>query len=193
MIAYLKGKIINKTEKGLILLVDNIGYEIFVPEKILLKIKKEQEVQFYIYHKQKEDAQELYGFKDLVGRDFFMQLISVSGVGPKSALNVMSITSVQDLKEAIVSGDADIFKKVSGIGTKTAERIVVELKNKFGALKKNTFTNEIGEIDSNLEVFEALNALGFSDDLIRPVYNQIPRDLKNVSDKIKFALKLLKK
>jgi len=193
MIAYLKGKIINETDKSIILLVEGIGYEIFLPNKFLSKIKKEQELDLYIYHKQKEDAQELYGFENLGEREFFVKLISVSGVGPKSALNVMSIASIQDLKEAIVSGDVDIFKKVSGIGTKTAERIVVELKNKFGSLSTHNVDNQDLKNDSNLEIFEALNALGFNDNEVREVYNKIPKDLKTTSDKIKAALRLLKK
>ena len=193
MIAYLKGKIINETDKSIILLVEGIGYEIFLPNKFLSKIKKEQELDLYIYHKQKEDAQELYGFENLGEREFFVKLISVSGVGPKSALNVMSIASIQDLKEAIVSGDVDIFKKVSGIGTKTAERIVVELKNKFGSLSTHNVDNQDLKNDSNLEIFEALNALGFNDNEVREVYNKIPKDLKTTSDKIKVALRLLKK
>lgn len=193
MIAYLKGKVINETDKSIILLVDNIGYEVFLPNKFLTKIKKEQELDLYIYHQQKENAQELYGFENLKERDFFLKLISISGVGPKSALNVMSIASIQDLKEAIVSGDADIFKKVSGIGTKTAERIIVELKSKFGSLSAGSVNNKDLKNDSNLEIFEALNALGFNDNEVREVYNQIPKDLKTISDKIKAALKLLKK
>ena len=193
MIAYLKGKVINETDKSIILLVDNIGYEVFLPNKFLSKIKKEQELDLYIYHKQKEDAQELYGFEDLQERDFFVKLISVSGVGPKSALNVMSIASIQDLKEAIVSADVDIFKKVSGIGSKTAERIVVELKTKFGSLSSSSVNHQDLKDDSNLEIFEALNALGFNDNEVREVYNQIPKNLETISDKIKAALKLLRK
>ena len=202
MIAYLKGKVINETDKSIILLVDGIGYEVFLPNKFLTKIKKEQacppdapaarDLDLYIYHKQKEDAQELYGFENLGEREFFVKLISVSGVGPKSALNVMSIASIQDLKEAIVSGDADIFKKVSGIGTKTAERIVVELKSKFGSLSSTVNKKDLKE-DSNLDIFEALNTLGFSDNEVRGVYNKVDKNLKTTSDKIKAALKLLKK
>jgi len=190
MIAYLKGKIINKTEKYVILEVEDIGYEIFLPEKLLFKIKLDEEVSFYIYHQQREDAQELYGFADLAGREFFKLLISVSGVGPKSALNVMSIADISNLKEAIMSGNAEMFQKVSGIGKKTAERIIVELKNKFGALSQKDENESNSQLD---EIFSALSTLGFSDDEIRSVYNQIPKDLENVSDKIKAALKLLKK
>ena len=190
MIAYLKGKILDKLNKSVILLSNDIGYEIFLPEKFLLKIKKDQELALYIYHKQREDSQELYGFENLQEREFFMQLISVSGVGPKSALSVLSISNINDLKKAIVSANADMFKKVSGIGTKTAERIVVELKNKLAVLDTDSNQENRAELD---EVFEALNALGFNDNDIRSVYGKIPNDLKSISDKIKAALKLLKK
>lgn len=192
MIAYLKGKVINKNDKSIILLVEGIGYEIFLPNKFLIKIKKEQDLDLYIYHKQKEDSQELYGFESLEEREFFVQLISVSGVGPKSALNVMSIASIQDLIEGIVSGDADIFKKVSGIGSKTAERILIELKGRFGSLLNINANNKNLKDDSNLEIFEALNTLGFNDNEVREIYNKIPKDLKTTSDKIKAALRLLK-
>ncbi len=192
MIAYLEGKIINKTNKSIILLTNKVGYEIFLPEKILLTTKINNEAQFYIYHKQKEDAQELYGFQSLSGRDFFTKLISVSGVGPKSGLNIMAMADISNLKEAIISGNAEIFQKVSGIGKKTAERIIVELKNKFSALS-STKTENTDSNNSNLEIFSALNALGFTDDDIRSVYNKVPSDLEDISAKIKFALRLLKK
>lgn len=193
MIAYLKGKIINKTDKSIILEVEDIGYEVFLPEKVLIRVKIDEKESFYIYHQQKENAQELYGFESLAGREFFIQLISVSGVGPKSALNILAMADINSLQEAIVSGDAEIFKKVSGIGSKTAERIVVELKNKFGKLVGNSSSGKEIKDHSNLEIFEALNTLGFNDNEIREVYNKIPKDLESVSDKIKAALKLLKK
>lgn len=190
MIAYLKGKVIKRTDKFIILEVNNIGYEIFLPEKTLTKIIQNQDLELYIYHKQREDAQELYGFEIFVERDFFISLISVSGVGPKSALSVMSIANVDDLKHSISRGDAEMFKKVSGIGSKTAERIVVELKNKLSILDFVNTTPDNGQFD---EVFEALNALGFTDSQIREAYKKIPEDLEKNSDRIKFALKMLKK
>lgn len=190
MIAYLKGKILIKTDKSIILLVDNIGYEIFISYKLLDKIRIDQEFELFVYHKQREDSQELYGFSNCEERNFFIMLLSVSGVGPKSAINVLGVSEVKDLKSAISTGNADIFKKVSGIGTKTAERIVIELKDKLGF---SGFSSDLtSEDNSNLEVFEALNSLGFSDNEIRSIYNQIPKEL-DIKEKIKTALKFLKK
>ena len=192
MIAYLKGQIIKKTEKDIIILVNNIGYQVFLPEKFLSKIGSNLDLELFVYHKQREDAQELYGFENYEERDFFIQLISVSGVGPKSAISILSIASVNDLKSAIVSGNAEMFKKVSGIGSKTAERIVIDLKNKLGSINFSSSQNQNIE-NKDLEIFEALSALGFSDFDIRSVYNHIPKDLEKSEDKIKFALKLLNK
>jgi Holliday junction DNA helicase RuvA len=191
MIAYLSGKIINRTEKYIILLVSGVGYEVFLPEKFISKVQIDQDLEVYLYHKQREDAQELYGFESLKEREFFTKLISVSGVGPKSALAVLSIADVDNLSSAIATGNAEIFKKVSGIGTKTAERIVVELKSKVGALA--SMTEASNEDSGDIEVFEALSALGFADNDIRSVYSQLPANLETTSDKIKAALKLLKK
>ncbi|HNZ86541.1 MAG TPA: Holliday junction branch migration protein RuvA [bacterium] len=190
MIAYLKGKIIKKTDKSIILLVDDIGYEIFVSCKFLEKIRQDQDIDLFVYHKQREDAQELYGFSNFEEREFFIQLLSVPGVGPKSAINVLSISEVSDLKSAIATGDVDIFKKISGIGTKTAEKIIIELKSKLGF---SGFSNNPNNVEgSDLEVFEALNALGFSDYEIRSIYNKIPKDI-DTKEKVKTALKFLKK
>ncbi len=190
MIAYLNGTVLLKTDKSIILLVGGVGYEIFISTKFLEKIKQDSDLNLYVYHKQREDAQELYGFSNFEEREFFIQLISVSGVGPKSAINVLAMSEVGDLKSAIATGNADMFKKVSGIGTKTAERIVIELKGKLGF---SGFSNDLNSQDSSdMETFEALNTLGFSDYEIRNIYTQIPKDL-NSQEKIKFALKMLKK
>jgi len=192
MIAYLKGQIIKKTDKEIILLVNNIGYQIFLPEKFLSKIHLNSDLELFVYHKQREDAQELYGFETFEEREFFIQLLSVSGVGPKSAINVLSIASPEDLKSAIISQNAEMFKKVSGIGSKTAERIVIDLKNKLGGINFYSSNDSVSN-NKDLEVFEALSSLGFSDNEIRNIYNQIPKDLEKSSEKIKYALKLLKK
>lgn len=192
MIAYLKGQVIKKTEKDIILLVNNIGYEIYLPEKFLSDINSNQDLELFVYHKQREDAQELYGFSSYEEREFFKQLLTVSGVGPKSAISVLSIASVSDLRTAIVSGNSDMFKRVSGIGSKTAERIIIDLKNKLGSVNFSISSSDVSG-NQDLDVFEALSVLGFQDNDIRSVYNQIPKDLEKSSEKIKYALKLLKK
>ena len=136
MIAYLKGKIIYKTLNHLVLEVNGVGYQIFVGENFLNELRLDTETEIYIHHVVREDASDLYGFKTREDKDLFEILLTVSGVGPKSGLGVLSLSSAGDIKEAIVRGDANLLTKVSGIGKKTAERIVLELKNKvlFGLL-----------------------------------------------------------
>ena len=137
MIAYLVGTIKYKGSKSIILNVNNVGYEIFVIEPVLEKVKLDEEKDFFVHTYVREDALSLYGFESPEEKRFFELLISISGVGPKSALQTLSIARLSEIKKAILRDDPSLLKKVSGIGTKTAERIVVELKNKL-----NDFSDE---------------------------------------------------
>lgn len=191
MISYLKGKILNKTPKYIILLTNNIGYKIFIPQTLLEKIKLEEDLELYTYLRHSEDAMSLYGFKTKEELDFFELLITISGVGPKSALGILEVAKINDIKKAIIRDDASILYKVSGIGKKTAERIVVELKNKLASLP--TTAEEISFSDSDTEVFDALQGLGYKDKDIRDALKQLPADLETTNDKIKNTLKFLSK
>ncbi|PIR06590.1 MAG: Holliday junction branch migration protein RuvA [Candidatus Komeilibacteria bacterium CG11_big_fil_rev_8_21_14_0_20_36_20] len=189
MIAYLKGQILEKTSKSVIILLNNIGYEVFLSSEYLYKLKKGQEVEFFIYSNIKEDAFDLYGFQNLEELDFFKKLISVSGVGPRSAINILSLASVNDLKKAISSEDSSLLQQVSGIGKKTAERLVVELKEKF--IVDLSDKKAVG--GGNAQVMEALISLGYKDNEIRAIIRDIPAEEKDLSGKIKKALQLLNK
>ena len=191
MIAYLKGKIIHKGS-GIIILENNkIGYKVFLGEEFFNSISLDEEREIFIYQQIKEDANDLYGFRNFSDLELFELLISVSGVGPKSALGILNLAGGADIKEAILSGDSASLTKVSGIGKKTAERIVVELKNKldlFPATEK-----QIALDDSDSEVFDALVSLGYADTDIRQALKQLPADTAGVEAKIKSALKFLRK
>jgi len=191
MISYLKGKILNKNPKAIILLVNNIGYKIFVPKNLLEKIKPEEEIELYTYLRHKEDEMSLYGFKIKEELQFFELLLTISGVGPKSALGVLEVAKLADIKKAIIRDDASLLYKVSGIGKKTAERIVVELKNKLEALPQTG--EEINLTDSDTEVFDALVGLGYKEKDIRQALRQLPPALETTNDKIKHALRFLSK
>ena len=156
MIAYLAGKILVKKENYVILVVNQIGYKIFAASKFLAELSGE--VELYIYHQVKEDGQALYGFKTLEELEFFELLLTVSGVGPKSALNIMSLAAVAELKNAIALGNHQLLTKVSGIGAKTAERLVVELKAKVGHL--SLAAGEGG--GARNDEIEALISLGYA-------------------------------
>lgn len=183
MIAYIQGKIIRKTPKSVIVFTNGLGYEVFLTLKNLEKISLEDLVDLFIYSYIKEDAFDLYGFVKYEEFDFFKKLISVSGVGPKSAVNVLALAEVDDLKRAITSGDYTMLQQVSGIGKKTAERLVLELKEKFiGELSS-------GEVFSNdKQVIDALMSLGYKQNEA----NLLVRDLAQEGDlatRIKEALK----
>ncbi|PIT93549.1 Holliday junction branch migration protein RuvA, partial [Candidatus Falkowbacteria bacterium CG10_big_fil_rev_8_21_14_0_10_43_11] len=122
MLSFLRGKILNKSQNFVILEVNNIGYQVFINAGMYADLNIGQEAEFYLYHNVREDADDLYGFKDFAELEFFKLLLSVSGVGPKSALGILGLASVTDIKESIGAGDPSLLNKVSGIGKKTAER-----------------------------------------------------------------------
>ena len=183
MIAYLKGKIL---EKGLTyLIVENggMGYKVFVTPEAISKSVGE-EVAFFTYHKVAEDGQALFGLPDFATLQFFELLITVSGVGPKVALAILSAAKAEAVKDAIARQDTGIFTRISGVGTKTAEKIIVELKNKVGASTASG--------GSSSEVFDALLALGYNQKEVRETVQKIDSSLAQ-EQQLKQALKLLGK
>ena len=191
MISYLKGVIFIKKPKYLIMLVNNVGYEIFASEKTLSLLNESAEASLYIHHHITENAQELYGFTNQPELEMFKNLIGISGVGPKSALGVMASATVEDIIQAILSEDPALLRTVSGIGPKTAERIVVELKSKIGKLGKEMHMKDASVAPKDIETIEALIGLGYSRREIMDVIKQVPSDTTDTSEKIKRSLKLL--
>lgn len=191
MISYLKGVIFIKKPKYLIMLVNNVGYEIFASEKTLSLLNESAEASLYIHHHITENAQELYGFTNQPELEMFKNLIGISGVGPKSALGVMASATVEDIIQAILSEDPALLRTVSGIGPKTAERIVVELKSKIGKLGKEMNMKDASVAPKDIETIEALIGLGYSRREIMDVIKQVPSDTTDTSEKIKRSLKLL--
>jgi Holliday junction DNA helicase RuvA len=188
MIAYLKGKVFLKINKSVILLVNDIGYQVFLSQFDLDKLELSQEAEFFIFSAIKEDAFDLYGFCDIEAWDLFKNLISVSGVGPKSAINILGLAKIEELKQAIVSGDPSILQQVSGIGKKTAERLVVELKEKI-----SSDTNILLKLDNQDEqLVLALVSLGYKEREVKDMLKglELTGDL---SDKIRQVLQTAKK
>ncbi|MFH1610899.1 MAG: Holliday junction branch migration protein RuvA [Patescibacteria group bacterium] len=193
MISYLIGKIKYNSNKSLTLLVGNVGYEISVSEPVLDKIKIDQEKEFFIHTYVREDALNLYGFESQEEKRFFELLISISGVGPKSGLQTLSIAKLSEIKKAILRDDPSLLKKVSGIGTKTAERIVVELKNKLGDIPVGKGEKIDLTSGGQAGAFEALQGLGYSAHEVRDVLKQISADIEDEDQIIKEAFKFLGK
>jgi len=195
MIAYLKGNVISKTEKTVILVVNNLGYQIFLSPLVLEKTKQGSEVEFFIYPHIKEDAWDLYGFTNSSELEFFKLLLTVSGIGPKSALNIVSGAKINDIKKAIASGNEDIFQKVTGVSRKIAEKIVMELKNKVApdAFSQKGKASASEDNLGDWQTIEALLALGYADYQARAAIKQIPENIKEVNERVREALKILGK
>src|SRR3972149_731215 len=161
MISFVEGTIEFKAEKFVIINVAGIGYKVFSNPEILSKIsEKGANVKLWTHQYVREDALELYGFLHFAELELFETLITISGIGPKGALGVLEIAPVDTLKKAIASGDTSYLTRVSGIGRKTAEKIVLELKDKM--LGKGVFSVDAPELREEADALDALVQLGYS-------------------------------
>ncbi|MFC1662603.1 Holliday junction branch migration protein RuvA [Patescibacteria group bacterium] len=190
MINWLKGSVIDKNSKAITLNVNGVGYLVFVLSEDLLKINENDTVALFIHTYQRETGSELYGFSDQETRQFFEQLISISGVGPKGGLGILEQADAQDIKKAVVHGDPAVLTKVSGIGKKTAERIIVELKSKIIDTDSD---GEIAGIDMSIaaDSVEALIQLGYTKKEARDAMRQVAKEHTSTEDIIREALKIL--
>lgn len=188
MISFLQGKILLKNEKDIILMVNQIGYRVSLSPIFLEQLKEEQELKLFIHTHVKEDLLDLYGFKTIEELDFFKQLISVSGVGPKSAVNILGLAKLDDLKKAITSGDPSILRQVSGIGKKTAERLVVELKEKI----ITDISEEFVFNKDDKQVVEALVSLGYKEKDVRDLIKDLEFE-GDLASRVKTALQSMNK
>lgn len=189
MIAYIKGKILLRGEKYVILETNGIGYKIFAMPETIKNTKKDNEVSFWTHLHVREDAMEIYGFLEYSEVELFEMLINISGIGPKSALGVLSLAPVDTLKRAISSEDTSYLTKVSGIGRKIAEKIVLELKDKMGGGKIDNITDPA--LKEEGDVLQALQSLGYSLREAREALKQVPNNIEGANNRIKEALKLL--
>ncbi len=190
MIGKLTGTLENKNPPEVLLDCNGVGYEVQVPMSTFYNLPELGAIVSLLTHfVVREDAQLLYGFASAAEREAFRQLIKISGVGPRTALSVLSGMSVSELAQAITLQEAGRLIKVPGIGKKTAERLLLELKGKLGP--------DIGLVatvanDAQADILQALLALGYSDKEAALALKALPRDL-GVSEGIKQALKSLAK
>ncbi len=191
MIAYIKGKIKFKGENFMVLENNGIGYRIFVPQEFLLKVETGDDIEFFTHQHVREDALQLFGFATAEELKLFELLISISGIGPKSAMGVLSVAKVNDIKSAIINQDASILRKVSGIGAKTAERIILELKNKVEGIVGVGEVRSREELDSDIDAVEALMALGYARDKAREALKKTDSTL-DIGERVKQALRIVR-
>ncbi len=188
MIASLSGKIINKTGSAAIVDVHGVGYKVSVPANELVELKPGSEVAFFTHLAVKEDALDLYASRDPKVIEWFVMLLNVKGVGPKSALSILSLARPQDLSGALASESVGVLVNC-GVSKKIAERIVLELKNKAKDLidVQDAATKESIILDG--EALQALEALGYSREQARGALKEAEGD--DVGAKVRSALKVL--
>lgn len=189
MIASIKGKIEYIRDNYVVVEVSAIGYKVQSTAYTLGKISGSEEVSFFVHTYVREDTLALYGFLTLEELEMFELLISISGIGPKAALGILSIASPQTIKTAILNEDSSILTKVSGIGKKTAERVILELQNKVSEISSGEKDEALTDSDS----IEALMTMGYSVSEARDALKSVPKEVKDIGQRIKLALKSLGK
>ena len=191
MIGRIQGTLIANSPPRLIIDCHGVGYEVDVPMSTLYQMPSlGQQVTLLTHFVVREDAQQLFGFATESEREAFRALIKISGVGARTALSLLSGMSVEELSQAITLQESGRLTKVPGIGKKTAERLLLELKGKFGA--DLGLTGQAPQIDSQLEILQALISLGYSDKEAQIALKQVSPG-SSVSDGIRLALKALSK
>ncbi|MBD3328735.1 Holliday junction branch migration protein RuvA [Candidatus Peregrinibacteria bacterium] len=188
MIAFIEGQILKKHEKALIVLTNQIGYLVHVPAPIIDESTENEEIQLFIHTKVREDDISLFGFKSEDQLNFFKKLINVNGVGAKTAVDILSENN-DEIKNAIFKEDVSHLTKVPGIGKKTAERIVVELKNAPEMFIADISNHKgIGDDFSNDEVIDALLNLGYGRAEIKRTLKSVPGNLQTSEEIITYFL-----
>ena len=189
MIGSLKGKITLRDGNHVLVEVGGVGYRVLVSSKIAAN--NSENISLFTYTHVKEDALELFGFSEIADLKLFENLISVSGVGPKTAMAISSFSDRNNIVKAVLDGDVDFFTGVPRLGKKNAQKIIIELRNKLG----DSSTLDLSEPKSseNEEIIQALESFGFSAKESSNALKNIDKNLKSAEEKIKMALKYLGK
>ncbi len=187
MIAHVAGVVAEKFGNAVIVDVQGVGYEIQVPATDSEHVMLNDTVKFHTYHHIREQSQELYGFSSLAAKKLFEMLITVQGVGPKAALAILSLDQSEVVRNAIANSDTAFISKASGVGKKTAERVIVDLSDKVG-LPLRYDASPLGtsaQILHSDEALEALMALGYN-------LNDATKALEGVSTELSTAERVTK-
>lgn len=191
MIASLKGVIDSLNSSYAIVDVSGVGYKVLLPQSILCKLKAGDKIKFSIYTHVRDDTLDLFGFLNSNELSLFEHLISVSGVGPKTALSIFSFGTAEEVLKAIATADVEFFQSIPRLGKKNAQKIIIELKNKLGADADLDLSGQ--NYLENKEVADALKNFGFTGSEISKVLKEIKGQGETVEEKIKLALKFLGK
>lgn len=189
MIGALKGTVDFLDKPFMVIDVNGVGYKVLISDSFYSKLTPGEKVKVYIYTHVREDALELFGFREIEDLKLFENLISVSGIGPKTALNIFSFGQRSDIVEAILKGDVSFFSSVPRLGTKNAQKIIIELKNKMGSTVDIDLSGK--EQAENDEVVAALKNFGFTVSEAQKALREIKGKELKPEEKIRLALKNL--
>lgn len=187
MISSLSGTVRAKDLGSIVVDVAGVGYKVLVSAATAIEALPSQPVFLWTHLAVRETSMELFGFSDKEELDVFELLITISGIGPKTALGILSAASPATLRQAVSSGETGYLTKVSGIGKKNAEKIVLELRDKLVLKEGETRTDARSEGDA----MEALLSLGYNEREAREALKKVPKELHDASERVKAALKIL--
>ena len=189
MISLIEGKIELKTEKFAVINVGGLGYQVFLGADSIQRIpEKGANVKIWIHDHVREDSHDLFGFVHYAELELFEMLIGISGIGPRGALGIMAIAPVDTLKRAIAAGDTSYLTRVSGIGKKTAEKVVLELQDKMAG---KGMTIEAPDLKDEADALDALVALGYSQREARDALTGVTAQGLSLEKRVSEALKQL--
>ncbi len=189
MISFLRGTLKEASPPSIIIDVAGVGHEVFVTDSVVYSMSPKigLEVEVFTYHHIRENSLDLYGFSFKEERSLFKSLLSVSGVGPKMALSILNASSANVLVRSIAEQDSSMLTKISGIGSKKAQKIILELKDKY--IESAEFINNA----SDIEVAEALENIGYPRSKIRKALMGLPKDETSIEERVKAAIKEISK
>lgn len=190
MIAQLKGEIAEISGNSVVLSVGGVGYRVNTTIETIKKIKESRSTTITIktHLAVRETSLDIYGFLKDEELKFFEMLISISGIGPKSAIGILNVADIETLKKAVSTGESSYLTKVSGIGKKNSEKIILELRDKLGAIDSK---KDGAVMEDEIETLEALQALGYSARQAREALKKVSKSATTSGERIKEALKML--
>lgn len=187
MIASLSGIVREKEGRFAVVEAGGVGYQVFATDDTLRMLKTGSSARLRTHHIVREDTEELYGFVDEADLRLFTLLLGVPGIGPKTALNILNVATPATLRRSISSGETAYLTKIGGIGKKTADKIILELREKLGA------SEESATLKDEVDALEALKSLGYSHTEARDALRNVPDEVAGTGARVKAALKQLGK
>lgn len=192
MIASVQGEVLSQGSDYLIILVGGVGLRVFAPAATCSAARAGQFTFLHTHLVVREDALTLYGFESEMERDYFNLLLGVNGVGPRIALAILSVLSVDAIRRAVLAEQVDVFSRVPGVGKKTAQKILLHMQGKVGP--EGALAEVAGLIDVDAEVLDALTGLGYSVVEAQAAIQSIPRDTaRDVEERLRLALQFFTK